>query len=366
MLASLLLALAIAADPAGADPQIYDCVIASINDQPVPGADAGVLTKLNVHEGMHVVAGQEIGAVDDNEAAAMLQVKRLEYDVAQQKAESMVNIKHAEAATKVASATLGYYQEANRKAAGTVSKAEMLKWELEVTKAELATDQAREQQIEDTLTAKAKNAEVHAAQVALDRRILKAPFDGIITSVEKKPGEWVSAGDPVVYVVGVNRLRVMGNLDAGQWGLNDVAGRSVTVTVQLPRGRTIDVPGKVTYVSPVVTLEHLPVWAEIDVPMENNLPVVRAGLKASMTIHVSRPVVQAEAAPAPQGRPVSATAAPATSRTTTPAPSRTTAPATSRTTAPATTRTSVPAAARSNAPVTTPASAPSVSPRRTK
>jgi multidrug efflux pump subunit AcrA (membrane-fusion protein) len=307
MLASLLLALSIAVEPAVGDPQIYDCVIASINDQPVPAADAGVITKLNVHEGMHVVAGQEIGAVDDNEARAMLQVKQLEYDVAQQKAESMVNIKHAEAAAAVASATLGYYEEANKKAAGTVSKAEMLKWQLEVTKTELATDQAREQQIEDALTAKAKKAEVHAAQVALDRRILKAPFDGVITSVEKKPGEWAAAGDPVVYVVGIHRLRVMGNLDASQWSLNDVADRPVTVTVQLPRGRTIDVPGKVTYVSPVVTLEHLPVWAEIDVPMENNLPVVRAGLKASMTIHVNRPPIQATAAPAPQTRPASAT-----------------------------------------------------------
>jgi len=300
MLTSLLLVLALAADPVG-DPQISDCVIASINDQFVPGADAGVLSGLKVQEGMLVTKDMEMGTIDDSEARAILQVKKLELEVAIQKGKSDINIRHAEAARDVASATLGYYKEAN-KVPGTVSKAEMLKLELEVTKANLAIEQTKEQQIEDRLTANAKKAEVDAAQVALERRVLKAPFDGVVTSVIKKPGEWVAAGDPVMQVVGINRLRVMGNLDAAQWGPDDIAGRAVTVTVLLPRGRTIDVPGKVTYVSPVVTLGHLPVWAEIQAPMEDNLPVVRAGLKASMKVHVNQPVAQT----APQARPVSA------------------------------------------------------------
>ncbi len=161
---------------------------------------------------------------------------------------------------------------------------------MELKKSELAIEQTKEKQIEAQLTARAKKAEVGAAQVALDRRILKAPFDGVVTALKKKPGEWISPGEPVVQIVGIKRLRVMGNLDAAQWGPDDVAGRNVTVEVSLPRGRTVKVPGRVTYVSPVVTLGHLPVWAEIEAPMDGGLPTVRAGLKASMTIHVSQPV----------------------------------------------------------------------------
>jgi multidrug efflux pump subunit AcrA (membrane-fusion protein) len=311
MLTSLLLTLALAADPARpSDPQIYDCVVASIDDQAVPGADAGVLNSLKVREGMHVTQGMEMGSVDDNEARAMVQVKQLELDVAQQKADSDINIRHAQAAADVAEATLSGYLEANRKAQGTVSAIDILRSRLELKKAQLAIEQTREEQIENQLTAKAKRAEVVAAQVALDRRILKAPFDGIVTSVVKKPGEWVAAGDPVVQLVGIKRLRVMGNLDASQWGPTDVAGRSVTVTVNLPRGRTLDVPGTVIFVSPVVTLGHLPVWAEIEAPIENDLPIVRAGLKASMMIHVNKEVAQA----APVARPVSAPARPAAPR----------------------------------------------------
>ncbi len=296
MLTSLLLTLVLAADPApNADPMISDCVIASIDDRPVPGADAGVLTNLKVREGMPVTRGMEIGLIDDSEAQANLAIKQFEYEATIQKAESDINIRHAEATAAVEDATLKSLEEANKKSSGTVSAIDILRSKLQLKKAQLATEQTREEQIENQLTAKAKKAEVGAAQVALNRRILTAPFDGVVTELIKKPGEWIAIGEPVVHIVGIKRLRVMGNLDARQWGPADVGGRDVTVEVALPRGRTVKVPGTVTYVSPVVTLDHMPVWAEIDVPMENDLPLVRAGTRGSMTIHVSRPVAAASA-----------------------------------------------------------------------
>ena len=56
----------------------------------------------------------------------------------------------------------------------------------------------------------------------------------------------------------------------------------------LPRDRVVKVPGKIVFVSPVVAPgDELPVWAEIDTPMEDGRPLVRAGLKAKMTVHVN-------------------------------------------------------------------------------
>src|SRR5690606_27313589 len=144
MFTTILLTLALAADPATtADPTVQNCVVMSINEQFVPGADAGVLSSLKVQEGMHVTKDMEIGAVDDNEARAMLQVKKLELEVAIQKGKSDINIRHAEAARDVAKATLDYKREANR-VKGTVSKAELLELELNVTKGDLAIEQAKE------------------------------------------------------------------------------------------------------------------------------------------------------------------------------------------------------------------------------
>jgi multidrug efflux pump subunit AcrA (membrane-fusion protein) len=307
MLSSFLLAMVLAADPVSradaqivtSDPQVTNFVLASIDDQPVPGADPGRLTDLKVQEGMHVTKGMELGVIDESEAKSARDIKQYEFETAMQVAKSDVDIRHAKAAAEVADANLKFLSHANKLSNKTVSDIEILRAQLELAKAKLATEQTQEKQIEARLTAKAKNAELEAAKLALERRILRAPFDGVVTKIDKKPGEWIAAGEPVMQIVGVKRLRVSGNVDATQWGPNDLAGKAVTVSITLPRGRTVQVPGKVTFVSPVVTIKKLAVYAEIETPMENDRPLVQAGLQGSMTIHVNNPV----AATTPTARP---------------------------------------------------------------
>jgi multidrug efflux pump subunit AcrA (membrane-fusion protein) len=154
------------------------------------------------------------------------------------------------------------------------------------------------------LSAEAKAAEAKAAEIGVERRILRAPFSGVVLKVKKHVGEWVAAGEPVVEVIRVDRLSIRGGLPADQWPPADIEGRKVTVEVLLPRGRVEKVPGQVVFVSPKVVGGKLDVWAEIDIPVEQDgRPLVPAGLLAKMTIHVKQPA----AAPA---RPVAAAPAP--------------------------------------------------------
>jgi multidrug efflux pump subunit AcrA (membrane-fusion protein) len=292
------MALALGAEPPRAEPEIPDCMISSIDGQAVPAANAGVLASLTVKEGTPVKKGQEIGRIDDSEAKAMLLVKQLEYQVAKSTADSNVEIQAAQASADVAQAALAKLKEANSIREKTFTAIDILKAELEWRRAVLAIAQAKQKNTEAGMTANAKKAEEGAAEVALGRHILRAPFDGIVTIVSKKPGEWVAAGDPVVQVVGINKLRVIGGLDPKEWGPTDVEGRKVTVNVALPQGKSVAVPGKITFVSPVVVgLQE--VVAEIETPMKGDLPLVRAGLPATMTIHVNQPVVTASSPPAP-------------------------------------------------------------------
>jgi multidrug resistance efflux pump len=310
---SLLLALALAADAPPADsnePFISACQITSIDSQSVPATDAGVLTILRVQPGTHVKTGEEIGRIDDIEAQAQLHVKQLEYEVAKYTADSDIAIRHADLAAKVAEQVFRKLQASNARLEGTVTAIDVLKAQLDWQRSKLAIEQAKVENTEAQLTARAKNAEVGAAQVALDRRILRAPFDGIVVKVVKKPGEWVAPGEPVVHIVGIKRLNVMGNLNASDWSPADVQDRKATVEVMLPHGKIMKVSGKITYVSPVVTIGDMPVTAEIDTPMQGDLPLVRAGLSASMTIHVNQgPVAMATPAAPPHAAP--ARAAPA-------------------------------------------------------
>jgi multidrug efflux pump subunit AcrA (membrane-fusion protein) len=280
------------------DAEATDIEISSIEDQSVPSSDAGVLVKMKVREGDRVTKDMELARVDDREAQAQLTVKSKDYAVAKQEADSDVNIRFNEVTAGVAKQAHKRLLEANKGAKGTVSEIEVLRAELEFKKAELGIEKAEQEHTSNALTADAKKAEVDAANVGVSRRILRAPFDGVVIRVFRHEGEWVSPGDPVVQIVRVDRLRINGNVAAAEWGPADIDGRRVTVAVTLPRGRVEKVPGRVVFVSPVVALDNLPVWAEIDTPMVGGKPLVHAGLKATMTIHVNQPA-EPEARPLP-------------------------------------------------------------------
>ncbi|HEX6588156.1 MAG TPA: efflux RND transporter periplasmic adaptor subunit [Longimicrobiales bacterium] len=46
------------------------------------------------------------------------------------------------------------------------------------------------------------------AQLQLSRTVVRAPFGGRVASIEAQPGEWVSAGDPLMRVVDIDPVRV--------------------------------------------------------------------------------------------------------------------------------------------------------------
>lgn len=296
----LAMTMALVLAPKGAPPSessprdavIPDCEVSSIEDQPVPSSDAGVLVKLVTKEGMRVTKDMELARVDDREAQAQWTVKKKDYEVAKQEADSVVNIRYNQVTADVARKAYEKLKEANKNQGRAVSEIEVLRAELEWRKAELGIEKAKQDRTSAVLTADAKNAEVGAAEVGVNRRILRAPFDGIVIKVYRHVGEWVSPGDAVVQLVRTDRLRISGNLDATEWGPVDFEGRKVTVEVTLPRGRSEKVAGRVVFVSPVVEGGQLPVTAEIDSPLEDGRPLVRAGLKANMIIHVSQPAEQ--------------------------------------------------------------------------
>jgi len=306
---ALTIALALGADGArgtqsAGEAVIPVCEVVSIEQQEVPGADPGVLVEMLVKEGMKVTKNQELGRVDDREAKAELIVKQLNSEAADQEAKSDIGVLFATATADVNYTAWKKLEKANEGAKGAIADIDILKTKLEWEKATLQIKKAKEDHVAAGLTAKAKAAEAKAAEIGVERRILRAPFNGVVLQVKKHIGEWVSAGEPVVEIIRVDRLSIRGGLPADQWPPADIEGRKVTVEVLLPRGRVEKVPGQVVYVSPRVTGGKLDVWAEIDIPVEKDgRPLVPAGLTAKMTIHVNQPV----AAPA---RPVAAAPAP--------------------------------------------------------
>jgi HlyD family secretion protein len=102
-------------------------------------------------------------------------------------------------------------------------------------------------------------AELAAAQVALERRTLRAPFSGTVTQVPIEPGDTVAAGQVVLVLADLDRLQVK-TTDLMELDVVDVAvGETATVSVdafpgQSLQGRIVEieeqgivVQGDVTY-----------------------------------------------------------------------------------------------------------------------
>ncbi|HEX5105349.1 MAG TPA: HlyD family efflux transporter periplasmic adaptor subunit, partial [Pirellulaceae bacterium] len=85
----------------------------------------------------------------------------------------------------------------------------------------------------------------------------------------------------------IDRLRVEGFVSATDVAPGELAGRPVTVEVQLSRERSDRFRGQVVFISPLVQAGNkYRVRAEVANRTENGQPVLRPGMSATLTIEL--------------------------------------------------------------------------------
>ncbi|HTQ39942.1 MAG TPA: HlyD family efflux transporter periplasmic adaptor subunit [Pirellulales bacterium] len=263
------------------------CEVRLDEEAKVPAQEAGVLTKINVREGDQVPLNALLAQIDDIQAQKQRKNALAEFNGASEKSNSDIDIRYAAATSDVAKYEYLRDQEANKKAAGSVSDVEMKEKEFAWHKADLAIEQARKQHTVDGFTAEAKQAEVEMADESIKRRQIAAPIDGVVQRIYSHLGEWVKPGDIVVRVIRMDRLRVEGRLDIAKYSPGDVADRSVVVQVELAGGRKVQFPGRIVFVDPEVQGElEYEVRAEVDNRKEDGQWLLRPGMPATMTFQL--------------------------------------------------------------------------------
>jgi multidrug efflux pump subunit AcrA (membrane-fusion protein) len=122
--------------------------------------------------------------------------------------------------------------------------------EEQVWEKELNFKTADAEQLRSVMTKKKEWLEHEMAKAQLEKRILRAPFDGVVVKHRKKLAESVQALEPLVDVVDVRRCRFTTYVVA-----QDAQGFRLgqTVSLQLDGARQPRLrKGKITFVSPVV------------------------------------------------------------------------------------------------------------------
>ncbi len=273
--------------PAYEAAQVKYCLVSLIEEVQVPAQEAGPLVTMLIKDGALVKHGQLLAEIDDRQPQLQKFAAEMERDSAIARASDDIEVKYAVAALDVADAELAQNEEINRRSPGSVPATELRRLRLTKRRAELQIDKSRLDLKVAAMTANVQEAAVKLAEENIQRRQIASPIDGMVVAVNRHEGEWVSAGEPVVRVVRMDRLRVEGFVSAAEFNPGEVDRQSVTVEVELARGRKVTFNGQVVFVSPQIQAGNkYRVRAEVDNRVEQNQWLLRPGTSAEMTIHL--------------------------------------------------------------------------------
>jgi macrolide-specific efflux system membrane fusion protein len=211
----------------------------------------------------------------------------LERNAALAKANDDIEVKFATASFEVADAELQQSLDINRRSPNSVSASDIRRLTLAKKRAELQIDKSKLDLKVARLTADVQEAAVQAAEQAIHRRKIASPIDGMVVAVFRQTGDWVAAGDPVVHVVRLDRLRVEGFVPAADHDPTEIDGRPVTIEVELAHGRKAQFAGRVVFASPILQAGNkYRVRAEVENRQEAGQWLLRSGGTANMNVHL--------------------------------------------------------------------------------
>lgn len=283
---ALVACLATCRPTIAADIQIESALLTLIEQADISAREAGPLIHREIVEGITVDSEAVLGKIDDHEAALILERARTELKIAQKQVENDIKVRYARKSHEVAQAELKRALESIEKISRSVSQTEIDRLRLLVDKGVLEIEQAQIDQEQAVLTQALKQNDVDRAAHQLQRRLIKAPFPGMVVQWKKQRGEWVEPGTPVVRMIRLNRLRAEAFLSA-KLLTSDLVGRSVALQVDLPGKPKHIFEGKVTFIDPEIdpVNNQVRVWAEID----NSSLVLRPGQTGSLVIQSAKP-----------------------------------------------------------------------------
>ena len=296
---SLLLIASVAFGQERSGLEVRDAQVILINDPTVFAAKPGRLTA-GPEEGNIVAAGDVVARIDDTEALLSLKAAMVEEDVAKKQADNDVDIRYAEAQELVTLAEYEEALEANKRAPGALSESEVRRRKFQHKRSGLATEQARKDHIIAKAQVKVATAKVQAARHEWETRRIKSEIGGVVSQRFAQVGEWVNAGDPIAKLMQLDKVRVIGYVDADSIARNDVIGKSVVIEVRLTGNRRERIPARITHAGfQVGTDNTYKVWADIENILDGNQFAIHPGCPARMMIDTGNVAQRNQFLPAP-------------------------------------------------------------------
>ena len=234
--------------------------------------------------------------------------------IADRKAANDVSIQASKKAELVAENELKRAMEARRQFVDSVSQSEIDNLRLKYERTVLETKQAEFERVIDGLQAEAEAEAANSHQLGVDRytlelaqakveqrvqelqaqlqmqqlklaelassmQVIQSPIDGVVVEKYRNRGDWVKAGEPVIRVIRLDRLRAEGFITADQ--LDSLAvGQQVQLTIERSVKSSVQRPGVVKFISRELepVSGEIRFWVEFDNASLDVLPGMRLSL----------------------------------------------------------------------------------------
>ncbi|MFZ4082499.1 MAG: HlyD family secretion protein [Pirellula sp.] len=225
----------------------YKAILSFVNDIKVVAQTDGIILDILVDEGSLVAKDTTLIQIDNRLANAEKEVAVKELESAKLKAEDDSQIRFSAASYEVASSVFNRSQELYVK--GVEPRDDWEKKQLEKIKAGFQIDVSKREQMINQAAVGVSTAKLNASLVQLELRTIKAPFSGVVASMQKERYDWVKAGEEVLRLVSLEKFRVKGTVRITD-SPNALEGAKARVLIPVGAGKVEQIDGIVGFVSP--------------------------------------------------------------------------------------------------------------------
>ncbi|MDO4587154.1 MAG: HlyD family efflux transporter periplasmic adaptor subunit [Planctomycetia bacterium] len=214
--------------------------------------------------GMKVSKGQILARQKDDELLARRQVADYQLVVAKMEAEKELEIEVADSAALVAQSAYYRAKAANDRVPGAVTPEEMTEKAFDWKRAEKTAEKSRYDIEVKKHEVNVAQAQVLAANSLIEDKKLLSPIDGIIDDIFQNEGQWLREGDKVLKIIRLDKVQVLGRIDASSYTPEMIDGKNVTIYFEKPGMSIQTLEGKITYVRQFIEFSYYNFYCEVE------------------------------------------------------------------------------------------------------
>ncbi len=270
------------------------CAVQLIQDIELPALESGKITEILVKPGYRVTPDMHLVQMDDMRAQRMKEEATHRHQIANDRANDETDVRTAEKRYELAYEEYDKMKRLRKTGSMSEQQAERAKVSAEI--AWFEHQGAIKRKDLAAVEAAAEMVTLHAAEDSINRHALKSPIDGVVYEVHKDAGEWVTAGETVMKIAQMDRLRIPVRIDGSRIDPHELKRRKVTATYFMANGREITFNGSIVFVDVKKRMGNkYMVWAEVEnrfVDNDNENWLLQPGCEVAVCIHLDQPVAK--------------------------------------------------------------------------